>query len=98
MFFEFDFTLFDQEVAAHTEVNEEAEIRQTEDEIFGTARNTLDELPLNRLSKFSRRWKCKRASPAQLRALDRFFDQLGFELAYNRFDFREFGHIFVCQV
>jgi len=92
MFFGLNFTLFDREVAAHSQVDQKAEIGQPEDEVFGAPRYVLDDLSLDQLTEFSDAGKRKRAGPAQTRTLDCLSDQVWLEFACNGFDFREFRH------
>lgn len=87
MFFGLNFTLFDQEIATHPQVNEEAEIRQPEDKVFRASCYILDNLSSDQSTEFSHTGKCKRSSPAQTRILDRLSDQVWLELTDNRLDF-----------
>lgn len=88
MFFGFNFTLFEQEVTAHPQVDEEAEIRQVENKIFGAAPDILNHLSFDQLTELFGAGKRKRARPAQSRILDRLSEQVRFEFACNGFDFR----------
>ena len=42
------------EVTAHAQMNQKAEVRKTQDKIFGAARNFPDLLPFDQFFEFSR--------------------------------------------
>ena len=66
----FNCTLFNQEIPAHAQVDQQAEVGEAKDEVLGAARHLFDFLPSDQFFKLSGRGKCKCTGPAQLRVLD----------------------------
>lgn len=70
-------TLFDQEIAAHPQMDQQAEIGKTQDEILGAPRHVFDFLSFDQFLERAWRGNRKRTGPTQLRVQDDSTQQLG---------------------
>jgi hypothetical protein len=72
VFLGFNFTLFEKEIAAHAQMDQQTVIRKTQDEILGSTRDFFNFLPSDQRLEFARGWQSKRAGPAQIGILNDF--------------------------